>query len=275
MVNKIKSGIESLDDMAKGGLPAGSAIMILGQPGTGKSTFLREFIGQSIKEREKCIYVLSNSSPEDVKENMEKFGWDIKYKDVRFILYDGFVRDDTTDIVGNFNDLIDVSYHIEQLLIKDEKHKIKRIVIDELSYFYLMNKKEDVFKFLQKVLQTARKTKNTCLIEIQRGILEDSIVTAIESLTDGTIELKKESDGKYFKVSRMEDIEVEDKWVLFGIKEGAGIDSDKGPPSLSRWEDMLKGPENAGQKMPVMRSENFKVGKETTLKKIKNRITGG
>ena len=68
---RISTGIENLDAKIEGGIPQYSSTLILGPPGTGKTTFCNQFIYHGLKQNESAIYILFNALPEDVKSSME------------------------------------------------------------------------------------------------------------------------------------------------------------------------------------------------------------
>ncbi|MBN2518313.1 MAG: hypothetical protein JXB14_05690 [Candidatus Altiarchaeota archaeon] len=238
MAEKVSTGVAKLDQMLDGGFMQGSIILAIGEPGTGKTTLLRNFLYQGVTNGEDCIYFVTNRSLDHILGNMEKFGWNVKDKEnIRFILYDGVVNERTKSFVGNFEDLIDITYNCEKLIGTFTKKKT-RMIVDELSYLFLMNNREVVFKFLHRISQILRKNNISCLIEVQKGMLDPSIVTALESMTDGTIELKRENNRRDLRISRLEEKSVKADWISFDIEAGVGIDMDA-ERTLDEWEKIL------------------------------------
>ncbi|RLI74815.1 KaiC domain-containing protein, partial [Archaeoglobales archaeon] len=75
---RVTTGIKELDEVLNGGLPIPSALLILGEIGTGKSVLCQQFVYAQAKEGFKCIYFCLDNSPFDVRLNMESLGWDTK-----------------------------------------------------------------------------------------------------------------------------------------------------------------------------------------------------
>jgi circadian clock protein KaiC len=50
-VSKLPSGIEGLDAMIGGGLPEGKIVLVLGEPGTGKTILCSQFLHWGATER--------------------------------------------------------------------------------------------------------------------------------------------------------------------------------------------------------------------------------
>ena len=137
-MERIKTGIEGLDELIEGGFPKGRTILLSGGCGTGKSIFGLQFLYKGAAEQgEPGIYVTMDERPELLRQDMLKFGWDIKaLEDARKLV----ILDFTGPKVGMTPDS---SYSVEvrdleinQLIVKimDAARSIgaKRAVIDSL-----------------------------------------------------------------------------------------------------------------------------------------------
>jgi circadian clock protein KaiC len=76
-VEKLPTGISSLDIIAKGGLPKGRTTLISGTAGSGKTVFAIHFLAAGIELGEPGVFVTFEESAADVKANMRSFGWDL------------------------------------------------------------------------------------------------------------------------------------------------------------------------------------------------------
>ncbi|MBI2874580.1 MAG: hypothetical protein HYY09_05795 [Firmicutes bacterium] len=71
-------GIDGLDEILKGGIPRGNAILVTGNPGTGKTTLCVQFIyAGAVKFKEPGIMVTFEESPARLIRDAHSFGWDI------------------------------------------------------------------------------------------------------------------------------------------------------------------------------------------------------
>ena len=75
-IERIKTGIEGLDDKIEGGFPKGSNIVVTGTPGSGKSIFAMGYIAQGCKNGEKCLYITVEQTPDEIKDQAWQFNWD-------------------------------------------------------------------------------------------------------------------------------------------------------------------------------------------------------
>jgi len=79
---RLSSGIYGLDDMCEGGFLPGRSILVTGGAGTGKTIFSMQYAVNAIEGGEAVVYVTLDERPELLRQDMLKFGWDLKkYED--------------------------------------------------------------------------------------------------------------------------------------------------------------------------------------------------
>jgi KaiC/GvpD/RAD55 family RecA-like ATPase len=76
-LDRISTGIKGLDEVLKGGLPKGRTILVVGSPGSGKTTFAVQFLVGGAKVGEPGLYVSLDEKPERVKLDLSSFGWNL------------------------------------------------------------------------------------------------------------------------------------------------------------------------------------------------------
>lgn len=76
-LERVVSGIKGLDDVLGGGLPKGRSILVVGSPGSGKTTFVTQFLYGGARAGEVGLYITLDEKPEQIKQNMSGFGWDL------------------------------------------------------------------------------------------------------------------------------------------------------------------------------------------------------
>jgi circadian clock protein KaiC len=75
----VKTGIQGLDDIFRGGIPRGNVIVVTGSPGTGKTTFGIEFIYRGAHDfDEPGLIVTFEVSAEKLVRDAAQFGWDLR-----------------------------------------------------------------------------------------------------------------------------------------------------------------------------------------------------
>ena len=92
MINKNikKTGIPTLDDFLKGGIPLGKTLMFSGTPLMESEVFLMQTVYTNLAEDEVCYYVTGNYSPEAVRAGFREYGWDTARYSKRFEIVDAY-----------------------------------------------------------------------------------------------------------------------------------------------------------------------------------------
>jgi KaiC/GvpD/RAD55 family RecA-like ATPase len=76
---RTKTGISGLDELIDGGLVEGSATLISGGTGSGKTIFGLQFLYHGVsKYNEPGVYVTLETRPKDLKIEAKEFGWDFE-----------------------------------------------------------------------------------------------------------------------------------------------------------------------------------------------------
>ena len=122
-IERVKSGINGLDNLIDGGFLTGHSILVCGMPGTGKTIFGVQYIYKGITDyNENGLYVAIEDHPNMLTVYARSFGWDLekaqKEKKLRLL---------NIPIDQRGFKIIDA---IEE---EAEKVNAKRIVIDSLS----------------------------------------------------------------------------------------------------------------------------------------------
>jgi len=76
-MERVSSGVKGLDEILEGGFPKARTILIVGSPGSGKTILALQFLRAGALKGERSIYVTFDERPEQVKENMSTFSWDL------------------------------------------------------------------------------------------------------------------------------------------------------------------------------------------------------
>jgi len=76
-VERVNTGIKGLDEMLHGGLPKGRTILVVGSPGSGKTTFAMQFLVGGANLGEPGLYITLEEKPERMKSNLSSFGWNL------------------------------------------------------------------------------------------------------------------------------------------------------------------------------------------------------
>ncbi|MBF0433657.1 MAG: ATPase [Fibrobacteria bacterium] len=128
MLDRSQFGVETLDSMLGGGLVAGSANIVEGAPGTGKTTLGMQFIVNGIeKYHEPGLIVTFEEFPSQYYHDALNFGWDLKKYEEKGMLKIIFTNPDVV-----LDEIDEMGGKIESLI---DELGIKRCLIDSLTHF--------------------------------------------------------------------------------------------------------------------------------------------
>jgi circadian clock protein KaiC len=65
VMRRLTTGVPGLDDMMRGGIPAGDAVMLAGPAGSGKTTFATQFVAEGLRQGEAVVIVVFEEYPEE------------------------------------------------------------------------------------------------------------------------------------------------------------------------------------------------------------------
>ncbi len=184
-MEKVRTGIEGLDEMLFGGIPIGSTVVVMGSFGTGKTTFGLQFLNQGLAEGEKGIYISLEEDKESILADAEAHGWDLRSK----------MNEKQMEIVKLEPNDAKVTIQRIKSELPDfiKKFGASRIVIDSVSLLNLLfdtdhDRRTNLFNLSQMV----KKTGATLLMTAE--VKDDNPFASrdglIEYVADGVISLR-------------------------------------------------------------------------------------
>jgi circadian clock protein KaiC len=128
IVERVTTGIAGLDDMLRGGLLRGTATLVEGAPGTGKSTLGMQFIYHGITQaKEPGLIMTFETFPRQYYRDASNFGWDFHALEEA-----GQLRIIMSSPEVSRADLRAVNGQIETMA---QQIGARRVLIDSLSHF--------------------------------------------------------------------------------------------------------------------------------------------
>jgi len=192
-VERIKTGISKLDNLIQGGFVKGSAVLISGAPGTGKTIFCLQYIWEGLKRGEPGVYITLEETAEEIRKDALVFGWDLeKYE-----------KSGKFKIVEK-----DIFEEPDLEFFEIDKLKAKRVVIDSVSLISLIiENKASLRKRLKEIIRSLKKRDVTVLLISESTENSEFSVSGVEEfLVDGVIKLdylKYATGSKAFRSLRI------------------------------------------------------------------------
>ncbi|MDO8339750.1 MAG: ATPase domain-containing protein [Candidatus Burarchaeum sp.] len=147
--DRVQTGIPGLDSMIGGGFERGSAVVVAGDAGSGKTTFAMQFLHYGAKKLGECgLYITFEEQKESLFAHMEKFGLNFDELEKKGLVH---VLEYPPHEVDRF---VSEGGVIEDM-IKDGN--IKRVVVDSITSLVLLHENE--YKRRQSFLMTLEALK--------------------------------------------------------------------------------------------------------------------
>ncbi|MBN2188366.1 MAG: AAA family ATPase [Chitinispirillaceae bacterium] len=155
---RVSFGIKALDSMISGGLLSGSANLLEGAPGTGKTTLAMQFIYSGITQsREPGIIITFEEFPQQYYHDAMQFGWDFKKLEgeglLKIVFSDPQIAlDELSTMDGQFVSMI-------------EQMGAKRVVVDSINHFEaLAGDAHELREIERKFINALKREKVTSIL---------------------------------------------------------------------------------------------------------------
>lgn len=178
MVERTSTGVPGLNKVLDGGFPEDSVTLVTGGPGSGKTTFCTQFLHEGLKKDEKCLYLTTGQSPEELRRDAGEFGID----------FDNYIENLSMAHINPSKELEGmIADHIRS-------EDFDRIVLDSLSVFEMYwGENNGLRKYLNKLMSHFKDLDATVVVtselpETRSGKL--SRFGVAEFVADGVIRLE-------------------------------------------------------------------------------------
>jgi len=202
MNSRVSTGVDGLDGVLDGGLPARRAHMVRGGPGTGKTLLGVQFLVAGADESESSLFVHFEETTENVVADAERFGFDVD--DVTFLDLSPdagvFVQDRSYGVFGP--DEVEAPGVAEAITDAVEACEPDRVFVDPLTQLQHLTPED--YQFKRTVSSFARYLTGrgaTVLFSTQPTDLTPD--DQLEFLSAGTLELGRSSQGRTVRVTKL------------------------------------------------------------------------
>jgi circadian clock protein KaiC len=218
---RVKTGIDKLDQILKGGIPRGSVVLLAGGPGTGKTILSARFLYSGITDyNENGMYVSFTEPRDTFKKYMLGLGWNF----------------DTLEKKGLFTylDLFSTSeegldHVIKTILEPISSRNIKRLVIDSVTALSIsLGERYKVRNIVYLLKQLLKQTDCTSIFVAEVPFGYPMMGIGIEEfVVDGVIVLELQREGYEFKrrlaVLKMRGTDHDLRYFRFDIQHEVGL----------------------------------------------------
>lgn len=206
----LRTWVEGLDEMLGGGLPEKSVVLMMGEPGSGYDILAQQILYQNALHDGKVAYFSTTRTPEDLREDLETFGWNVSplTEKGNWLFFDVHVPD------------------VAQVLMEKIPKVMAEgrwVLLDSLSYLILTQKYRSVIEIVELLLKGAKKFGGIHFLLLTQRMHDTETETTIQHLVDGVIEFtSQETAGgidRRIKMKKMHRAVYEPKLIPFNITE--------------------------------------------------------
>jgi len=197
-------------------IPPNSAAILIGPPLSGKKGLLFNHMLQTLKNKEPVIFILTDTSPEEIKKELVKnkifYGPYVNF--LKFIdCYSqqaGYSVEDTQDTLRTSGPLALNELGIAISKTETEFYKINKkhlIIFDSLSTLLMYSNPQLIARFLQVTIAKIKKAGGTIIFTLEEGMHEKKDMITIEHLMSVIIHMKHEKNKISIKADGIEGYE--------------------------------------------------------------------
>jgi circadian clock protein KaiC len=147
---KVSTGIEGLDDVLNGGLPAGRLYLLQGDPGVGKTTMALQFLLDGAAKGERVLYVSLSETRDELESVAHSHGWSLDAVELYELsaIAEALAAESVQTVFRSAD--VELTEITEKLLSKVEEIQPLRVVFDSLSELRLLAR--DPLRYRRQIL---------------------------------------------------------------------------------------------------------------------------
>ena len=146
--SRASTGIQGLDYLLRGGLPAHRLHLLEGDPGTGKTTIALQFLMEGRRRGERCLYVTLSETSTELRGVAASHGWTLEDIDVYELTPPGGRSDEQYTLFHPAE--IELAEMVNNVLQITERVRPSRVVLDSLSEMRLLAR--DPLRYRRQIL---------------------------------------------------------------------------------------------------------------------------
>lgn len=141
--DRVKFGVQGLDQMMNGGIPRGEVTLIAGSSGTGKTLLSLYFIAEGVQHDEPGVMITFEENPQEHERKARSFGWNLAEWEKKKML--GMIYLRPMDL--------SVDEVLARVLETVSRLKAKRVVINSISGFEMGISPADAPEFRESLFR--------------------------------------------------------------------------------------------------------------------------
>lgn len=201
-------------------------LLLIGPPGSGKTTFIQQFIYDRLSEGNSCLYIVTDYPPRTAVENMNFLGFSVKHYIENGLLriidcYSGRVgmESPTPYVVKNPENLSELSIRIDEA---GKGLSESCFALDSITTLAVMAGLNPTRRFLFLMLAKLRESGSMGICALELGVHETSFENFLRFNFDGVLEMKIEERDlgefiRYFRIYSLKMARYSTAWTLIKL----------------------------------------------------------
>ena len=216
--------------IVRGEIPPSTAIMIVGNPSSGKTVLLEHLMNESMMKDRPSVFITNLDFPSKVRDSMKEFGFkkenvNLSNKIVFIDCYSETAGQKSSEqySVSSLDDLTTLGIKISSCL--NELGKGTDVFFDSLTPLFPILKQDFIVNFVHAMSAKVKGNEGRFFFTVSTG-MEKEVLSKLESTSDCVIEVQLyEEEGNYFRKLRIKKMRKKhiERWVDFSIEDRKGI----------------------------------------------------
>jgi KaiC/GvpD/RAD55 family RecA-like ATPase len=182
----VSTGFDDLDRILGDGYPDRSSVLVVGPPGIGKEALSYRLLHSGLIQGDFCLYV-TRRSVDDVLKDMKAFGVGSEH-------LPEWIATKGAATYCDLSNLTSLSVNIKHIVSKNSDKRI-RVATDILSPLLMLNRPEVMYRWWTQLLEELKQYDLVLLATAEEGMHPPDVITAMEQLFDGVIEMRLFEEG--------------------------------------------------------------------------------
>ncbi len=229
------TGVGILDTLLPDGYPSSSAVLVMGDPSTGKTTLIVQMVVEALKRGKDVVYATLDDFPDSVRDSMRLMGLDPKNFEVegrrKLVFIDCYSFLVGVKSLEQYSEdpqrLSDLSIVVSKALSESHDPSNVLLALESLTTLIQRSGVRPSFDFLHTLVAKIRSCRASCVASLSRKAFHPAIIAAIQDKVDGVIEMKAEDtmDGlaRFIRVPKMKGARHSTSWTPYDRDPSLGL----------------------------------------------------
>lgn len=216
-----------ISELVKFGQLTQVSYMLVGQLGSGKTTYAEAFLAEGMELGFPAVFVTTDVSPRVVRNDMSRHGWTIEEEEAsgQFVFIDGYSermgaqKTSSARSLAKVDDISELGIVLSDVL---EDLVVARVVIDSLSTLILHSNPETMPRAVQRLSGRVTQSSHSIMYVLEEGVHDEKTYATFSYLADAVLRFRIDDRDQIpvhqLRMERMRGTDTSREWHNFVIK---------------------------------------------------------